>query len=303
MTAKRKPGPDAAHASLLVPEKLATLVHYLRREKVILDSDLAQLYGVLTKALNQAVQRNLGRFPSDFMFQLTENEEANLRSQIVTSKNAGSSLRSQIVTLKAWAAPQVPPLRLYRARRGHAFQRVAVGTCRGGEHRHHAHVRPAPAADGFQCPPRQQNRSPRRKIRRPRPAVPTRFRGHQTTHRRSHSTHKRTRLSHHSIRDFRQKEETLTLPSSNQKAKFINHQSSIYPSSLPLITVHSALLPLPQISKLKSQIPNLFSRSSHGLPPRITSPLEEARRYSQCLLLGSQPVACRRHRHKLTHEC
>ena len=100
MTAKRKPGPDAAHASLLVPEKLATLVHYLRREKVILDSDLAQLYGVLTKALNQAVQRNLGRFPSDFMFQLTENEEANLRSQIVTSKNAGSSLRSQIVTLK-----------------------------------------------------------------------------------------------------------------------------------------------------------------------------------------------------------
>ena len=100
MTAKRKPGPDAAPASLLVPEKLATLVHYLRREKVILDSDLAQLYGVLTKALNQAVQRNLGRFPSDFMFQLTENEEANLRSQIVTSKNAGNSLRSQIVTLK-----------------------------------------------------------------------------------------------------------------------------------------------------------------------------------------------------------
>ena len=95
MTSKRKPGPDPASASLLVPEKLATLVHYLRREKVILDSDLAELYGVPTKALNQAVQRNLGRFPSDFMFQLTENEEANLRSQIVTSKNAEANLGFQ----------------------------------------------------------------------------------------------------------------------------------------------------------------------------------------------------------------
>ena len=68
MTAKRKPGPDSASASLLVPEKLATLVHYLRREKVILDSDLAELYGVPTSRLNEAVQRNLERFPADFMF-------------------------------------------------------------------------------------------------------------------------------------------------------------------------------------------------------------------------------------------
>jgi hypothetical protein len=54
-----------------VPEKLATHVHYLRREKVILDSDLAQLYGVETGALNRAVKRNIERFPADFMFQLT----------------------------------------------------------------------------------------------------------------------------------------------------------------------------------------------------------------------------------------
>jgi len=98
--AKRKTDTASTPTALLVPGKLATLVHYLRHEKVILDSDLAELYGVPTKVLNQAVQRNLGRFPSDFMFQLTENEEANLRSQIGTSKNAGNSLRSQIVTLK-----------------------------------------------------------------------------------------------------------------------------------------------------------------------------------------------------------
>jgi hypothetical protein len=58
----------------------------LRHEKVILDSDLAELYGVATKVLNQAVQRNLDRFPSDLMFQVTEGEMENLRSQIVTLK-------------------------------------------------------------------------------------------------------------------------------------------------------------------------------------------------------------------------
>jgi len=108
MTTKRKPGPHSAPASLLVPEKLATLVHYLRREKIILDSDLAELYGVDTGALNRAVKRNIERFPADFMFQLTETEEAalrcqtgilnadaaNLRSQSATSKNTGNSLRS-----------------------------------------------------------------------------------------------------------------------------------------------------------------------------------------------------------------
>ncbi|MCU0751959.1 MAG: ORF6N domain-containing protein [Akkermansiaceae bacterium] len=75
-----------------MPEKLATLVHYLRHEKVILDSDLAELYGVPTKRLNEAVKRNIERFPADLMFQLTESEETNLRSQIATSKNGASSL-------------------------------------------------------------------------------------------------------------------------------------------------------------------------------------------------------------------
>jgi hypothetical protein len=100
MTAKRKPDPVATSASLLVPEKLATLVHYLRHEKVILDSDLAELYGVTTGRLNEAVQRNLARFPADFMFQLTENEMNTLLSQTAIAKNAELLSRSQTVTLK-----------------------------------------------------------------------------------------------------------------------------------------------------------------------------------------------------------
>ena len=73
----------------------------LRHEKVLLDSDLAELYGVPTGRLNEAVKRNLARFPDDFMFQLTEDEMEILTSQIATSKNAADSLRSQSVTLNA----------------------------------------------------------------------------------------------------------------------------------------------------------------------------------------------------------
>ena len=67
------------------PENLAKLVFLIRGEKVLLDADLADLYGVATKVLNQAVKRNLDRFPEDFMFQLTPEEWGNMRSQIVTT--------------------------------------------------------------------------------------------------------------------------------------------------------------------------------------------------------------------------
>ncbi len=67
----------------------------------MLDKDLALLYGVETKALNQAVKRNLERFPKDFMFQMTKEEIKIWRSQILTSEKANpASSRSQIVTLK-----------------------------------------------------------------------------------------------------------------------------------------------------------------------------------------------------------
>ena len=98
--AKRKPGTAATPSSLILPEKLVTLVHHLRHEKVILDADLAELYGVTTKVLNQAVQRNLERFPSDFMFCLTEDEVAGLRCQIGIANAGPTSLRSQIATSK-----------------------------------------------------------------------------------------------------------------------------------------------------------------------------------------------------------
>lgn len=74
------------------PENLAKLVSWVRGEKVLLDSDLADLYDVATKALNQAVKRNLDRFPADFMFQLTPEEWEGMRSQIVTAsrRNVGA---------------------------------------------------------------------------------------------------------------------------------------------------------------------------------------------------------------------
>jgi ORF6N domain len=61
----------------------------IRGERVMLDEDLAKLYGVLPKVLNQAVKRNIERFPADFMFQLTKDEWDGLRSQSVTSSSRG----------------------------------------------------------------------------------------------------------------------------------------------------------------------------------------------------------------------
>ena len=66
-------------------EKIESSIRFLRGQKVILDSDLAVLYGVKTKVLIQSVKRNTQRFPEDFMFRLTAEEFKNLRSQIVTS--------------------------------------------------------------------------------------------------------------------------------------------------------------------------------------------------------------------------
>jgi len=73
-------------------ENISELIHYIRGEKVILDIDLARLYEVPTKALKQAVRRNINRFPDDFMFELTENELVGSRSQIVTL-NRGQNIK------------------------------------------------------------------------------------------------------------------------------------------------------------------------------------------------------------------
>ena len=76
--------------SLLSEETIANKIYFIRNQKVMLDRDLAALYGIETKVLNQAVKRNMSRFPEDFMFQLTEIEFQNLKSQIVTSSWGGS---------------------------------------------------------------------------------------------------------------------------------------------------------------------------------------------------------------------
>jgi hypothetical protein len=74
----------------MVPaEHISSRIFVLREQKVMLDADLAGLYGVSTGALIQAVRRNLGRFPPDFMFQLTEQELRNLKSQTVISRSRG----------------------------------------------------------------------------------------------------------------------------------------------------------------------------------------------------------------------
>ena len=80
-------------------------IYEIRGERVMLDFDLAQLYEVETKVLNQAVKRNIKRFPEDFMFQLTKEEFESLRSQIETLENA-DSIRSQIVTLEKQKPPK-----------------------------------------------------------------------------------------------------------------------------------------------------------------------------------------------------
>jgi hypothetical protein len=74
-------------SELLVPvEMIERRLYLVREQKVMLDSELAELYQVPTKVFNQAVRRNRTRFPKDFMFQLSRDEDESLRSQIVTSK-------------------------------------------------------------------------------------------------------------------------------------------------------------------------------------------------------------------------
>ena len=75
--------------SIVPVERIEKAILILRKQKVMLDADLAALYGVETRVLVQAVKRNIERFPEDFMFQLSREEFAVLRSQSVTSSNWG----------------------------------------------------------------------------------------------------------------------------------------------------------------------------------------------------------------------
>ncbi|HEY5824607.1 MAG TPA: ORF6N domain-containing protein [Cyclobacteriaceae bacterium] len=85
-------------------------IYQIRGHRVLLDADLAILYGTTTKALKQAVRRNKSRFPEDFMFELNKTEYDSLRSQVVTLENGRGKYS------------KYPSLRLYRTRSCHAFQ-------------------------------------------------------------------------------------------------------------------------------------------------------------------------------------
>jgi hypothetical protein len=79
----------ASRKALIPTEEITRAIFVMRGHRVLLDTELAALYGVTTKRLNEQVKRNAKRFPEDFMFQVTAQEAAGLRSQIATSKTVG----------------------------------------------------------------------------------------------------------------------------------------------------------------------------------------------------------------------
>ncbi len=96
--AKKNDIVKAEAAAIQSVEQIESLILSIRGKQVILDRDLARLYGVETKRLNQQVQRNLERFPEDFMFQLTKEEAELSRSQFATLNDGSDNLKSQFAT-------------------------------------------------------------------------------------------------------------------------------------------------------------------------------------------------------------
>jgi hypothetical protein len=88
----------AGDSITITEEKILNKIYYIRGHKVMLDQDLSGLYGVPTKRLNEQVKRNIGRFPADFMFQLTHEEFEHLKSQFATSSWGGRRVRPHAFT-------------------------------------------------------------------------------------------------------------------------------------------------------------------------------------------------------------
>jgi len=101
--------------SLIPTERIERVILLIRRQKVLLDNDLASPYGVETKKLIQAVKRNIGRFPEDFMFQLNGEEFDILRSQSVTSSSWGGCRHAPYAFTKQGVAMLSSVLRSPRA--------------------------------------------------------------------------------------------------------------------------------------------------------------------------------------------
>lgn len=95
---------------LMTIDNIYNRVYVIRGQQVMLDYDLAEIYGYEVKAMNQQVKRNIARFPEDFMFQLSDEEIGNLKSQFATSKigDVLNDLKSQIVT-SSWGGRRKLP--------------------------------------------------------------------------------------------------------------------------------------------------------------------------------------------------
>lgn len=98
MRYRPKSGAKSKAGALVPLEHIAQSILVLRRQRVLLDRDLADIYGVSTGRLNEAVKRNIARFPEDFMFQLTEPEAQNLKSQTAISSWGGRRYRPFVFT-------------------------------------------------------------------------------------------------------------------------------------------------------------------------------------------------------------
>ena len=117
-----------AMSGIIIPaERIERTILFLRKQRVIVDRDLAKLYGVPTKVLKQAVRRNISRFPDDFMFVLTPSEFKEWRSQFVTSKSDRMGLRHGV----------------FRARGRHVVECAEQSAGNSGQHCNHAGVCPS----------------------------------------------------------------------------------------------------------------------------------------------------------------
>lgn len=116
----------------LEQQNIEQLIYVIRGFQVMLDSDLAMLYGVETKVLNQAVKRNINRFPDDFMFQLTQEEAIGSRSQIVTLNGKETTSRSQIVTLNEEQTDSRSQIATLKTKRGQNIKYLPYAFTRNG---------------------------------------------------------------------------------------------------------------------------------------------------------------------------
>src|SRR5712691_2159925 len=143
----------AKQAALVSADHIERAILLVRNHKVMLDTDLAALYRVPTKVLIQAVKRNSARFPEDFMFRLTAEEAARLRSQICDLKR-----RTRRQALSA--------IRIHRTWRRYALERPPESSRHPGQHCDHAGIRATPWVVDLEQGARPQAGRARGKIRR-----------------------------------------------------------------------------------------------------------------------------------------